>query len=317
MNESEQNQQKLERLAQAIFNRGRTEIDIEIHKNLNDLKERSRKDGILSTGMFIREVINKHTERMQRLLHLQLDAIKEVFFNNQPLINNDDIKFTVEKLEKLATAQKFVILSDCDRFFDRANSTKHFQDTMERNVNKILSDIKNDLNIEKDKLTLLQQQQTHTVGAKSDESKEFESLLKSIRNNELKKILLRDFEQAIFCLKNELWKPCVILCGGILEGVFNIEFGMDKIKKSGKNVEMRLEDMINEAKKIGILPKKHDADLAHAVRAFRNYVHIKREIKDTHSIDDTDAHIAINVVKKVFRMIEKFQQEQKKAKKQP
>lgn len=315
MDKKEHNPKKLEQLAQNMFNRGREDIESEIHTKLVEKINYFNRRGTLESGMFVDEAIKLHTERIEKFLTLRLSIDKEVFFDNQPIKTNEDVDFIMKNLKEIAEPQKSVVFSEVESIIDQRIRAGHFKNSIERNVAIFLSKIKRDLIIEKDKQILLVKKEVEQIGSKIEEIQKFEALLKSIENEILREILVRDFSQAIFCLKNELWKPCVVLCGGILEGVFNIEFGMDKAKKGGKPREMSLEDMIDTAKNIGILPKKHDVDLAHAVRAFRNYVHIKREIKDERSIDDTDAHISLNVVKKIFRMIEKFKEEQKKVQK--
>jgi len=107
---------------------------------------------------------------------------------------------------------------------------------------------------------------------------------------------LRDFNHAIYCLKNELWKPCVALCGGIIEGVLGVEF----------SIEGKFEKKIREAKNRGILSEEIEEPLAQVVRLFRNFIHIEKEIKKDYSILKEDANISIQVVKKIFRMIKRF-----------
>jgi len=313
MNKAEKDRKKLRTLAQLMFNRGREKIENEIRNKLKVIMRPTAR-GVYS-GKVFGDAISLHIERIDKFLNLKLKIYKEVFLNDQPVKTKNEINSIMEDLEKIANSQKHIILSDAGPIIKRFEEPKRFKEMMERNVAKLLSKIKIDLTIEKDKQILLRKKEVEKVGSKTEEIQEFKELLKSINNKKLREILLRDFNNAIFCIKNELWKPCVILCGGILEGVFNIEFEIEKITKDGKTVEMTLENMIDKAKNMGILPKKHDANLAHAVRAFRNYVHIKKEIKDNRLIDDTDAYISINVVKKLFRIIEKFKESQKKIQK--
>jgi len=306
MDKSKQDNKGLKELAQMKFNKEREKIEDEIQKNLNYVM-RPIARGVYS-GKTYQDIISLHSERINKLLKSKLKIYKEIFLNDQPVKTKEEINLIMKDLEKIANPQKQVILNIAKPVINRLGGPDKFKENIERNVTKLLSDFKRDLEIEKKELILLGEKEIKKVASKTKETQKFNELLKFIKDEKLREILLRDFENAIFCLKNELWKPCVILCGGILEGIFNVEFEMHETIINGKKVKMNLESMIDKAKEIGILQKKQDAYLAHAVRTFRNHVHIEREIKDDQSIDDTDAHISVNVVKKVFRMIQKFKE---------
>jgi len=303
MRKEEQNQKRLEQLAQLKFNRERAIIEVDIREKLRKTMESFAHRNMLHSGRFEVEARKLHVERIKRFLEAMLNIDMEIFLRKKPITSDNDINFLTERLKKIANAQKSVIFSGVENVI---SNKRHFLVSIEKEVSGILTNIKRDLSIKKEEQILLGRKETVKTNTKTSEIQEFEDLLGLIENEKLKDILLRDFNHAIYCLKNELWKPCVVLCGGILEGVFKVEFKMEyKTLKSGKKIEMQLEDMINKAQKEGILPKESDKNLAHAVQTFRNFVHIKEEIKYNHSIDDTDAKISIQVVKKVFREIKK------------
>jgi len=297
------NKRSQEQIFQAInrkYNFGRSKIDEEIkHKILNAVEEYNR-NGILHSSMFVNEIVNLHKERILRLLKLRKDSYITFVLNNKPITTKEEIDSIMKDLEKIAATQSTIIIG-CNNILNEREK-ELFTKKMNQYISHILSDIKNELNIEKDENLFFSEKSKSIKDKKikedNKEINEFQSLLELLKNDRLKSILLRDYHDAQWCLNNNLWKPCVILCGGILEGVFQVEFNMEN--------EPNLESMINKAKQDGILPRESDKNLAHAVRLFRNYVHINKELKENHQIDDTDAIISINVVKKIFRNIHNY-----------
>ena len=303
---------ELENLANLKFNREKEKIEVEIESKLKQIMRTLAQRGILYSGYMFKKALEIHKERIERLLNSRLEIDLEVFYRDLSIETDDDINFLYERIKQIANRQREIILSNVEPILQGMNQIDKFREEINREIDNILADIKRSLIIKREENILLSKKKIKEANLNSEKSilKEFEYLLESIENEKLKKILLRDFKHAIFCLENKLWKPCVVLCGGILEGVFNIEFGMDKMKRNGKTVEMRLEDMIKEARKREILSKKQDEDLAHTLRAFRNYIHIKREMKEEHSLEDTDANISVQVVIKIFREIKKFKEKE-------
>lgn len=95
-----------------------------------------------------------------------------------------------------------------------------------------------------------------------------------IKDTGLKNLLQRDYRSAQACLKNQLWKPAIILYGSIIEAIL--------IEKTGKSGFDRAS---KEALKKKIISEKqyHKVFL---VRDLRNFVHIHKELKEKEEIND-------------------------------
>ena len=88
------------------------------------------------------------------------------------------------------------------------------------------------------------------------------------------------------CLSNELYLPCIILIGSVLEGIllgvanhcpseFNKAPNVPKNKNSGKPLlfhEWKLSQLIDVAYEIGLI-KLDVKKFSHSIRDFRNYIH--------------------------------------------
>ncbi len=107
------------------------------------------------------------------------------------------------------------------------------------------------------------------------------------------------------------WKSCVILCGGILEGMLLDVLKRDEQqarsayqKKKGKEVpdldQWDLVDLVNVAKDLGVLSKSAEY-LGHGLREFRNLIHPGKQVREKVSLTQEEAEIAYNVVKVCLR----------------
>jgi len=139
-------------------------------------------------------------------------------------------------------------------------------------------------------------------------------LRKLIPNKEIKKILRRDIESAVKCLYYKLYKPCVILCGGVIEGILQekIENKLpEKIQqraifnklcqgKSAKKMDdWSLKNLLDVSENLKILATP-SAKMGHGIRNYRNYIHPKEEIKQKHPISSHDANIACQFIFKLL-----------------
>ncbi len=100
-----------------------------------------------------------------------------------------------------------------------------------------------------------------------------------IKNKDLRKLLQRDYKTAKNCLKKnclkyELWKPCIILYGAIIEAIL--------IDMTGK---IKFDEAIDEALRKNII-RKNQSNEIHVVRNWRNYVHLHKELKEEIKISD-------------------------------
>lgn len=129
---------------------------------------------------------------------------------------------------------------------------------------------------------------------------------------DLRQILLRDVSDAARCYAHGLWKSCVVLCGGAIEGILTsllesrqsdeVDNAYTKIRKSQKPKPLKdytLEDKLDVAKQLGILVKG-SASYGHGTRNYRNYVHPAEELKIGYPLGQREARIALDLVLKIL-----------------
>lgn len=305
MNTKKQNQEQLKRLAQAMFNQGREEIEEEIKTKVNALINDCVKTHSIYTSRIFREGAELHTERIRRLLELKLCVDREIFLGNQPIKSESEMQLLFEPLPKIANAQVEAILNPIERYLPTTDERRKFREAVRRKVEQIINKIYRRLEIEKDKNIYLKKIDLKKEEAQKEPSipqvlKELEALLKSIEDEKLKEILWRDIRDAYTCIRKKLWKPCVALCGGIIEGVLGVEF----------SIKGKFEDKIEEAVKRKIISEDIGGKLADVVRLLRNYIHIEKEIKKDGSIDRNDASLSFNIITKIFYQIERYKKKQ-------
>ncbi|MFH1192108.1 MAG: MucR family transcriptional regulator [bacterium] len=110
-----------------------------------------------------------------------------------------------------------------------------------------------------------------------------------IKDKELKKILQRDYGMAKKCLKFELWKPCIILYGAIIEAVL-----IDKT--GGKKFEEAIEEALT--KKIITKNNYHKINI---IRDLRNYVHLHKELKEKTEINSDWARTFADICESIIK----------------
>ena len=96
-----------------------------------------------------------------------------------------------------------------------------------------------------------------------------------VKNKELKWLLQRDYKSAKVCLKNNLWKPCIILYASIIEAVLIEKF--PKVKTFAEALEKAWQ---------GKFISEQDYHKIHIVRDLRNYVHLHKELKEKRDINE-------------------------------
>lgn len=129
---------------------------------------------------------------------------------------------------------------------------------------------------------------------------------------DLRRVLLRDISDAVRCYAHGVWKSCVVLCGGTIEGILTALLESEpssvvdsayararkgKPKKALKNYT--LEDKLDVAAQLGILAKG-SASYGHGVRNYRNYVHPAEELRIGYPLGQRDARIALELVLKIL-----------------
>jgi hypothetical protein len=128
-----------------------------------------------------------------------------------------------------------------------------------------------------------------------------------VKDTDLRELLEADWREARRVHEAKAWKSCVILCGGILEGIL-----MDALDKDWANAsreysvrrrrpapplnEWDLVDLVESANKLRTFPKGA-IHLSHAVREFRNLIHPGKQIRENVRVTEEQANVAINAVR--------------------
>ena len=110
-----------------------------------------------------------------------------------------------------------------------------------------------------------------------------------ISNRDLKKLLQRDYGVAKQCLKYEFWKPCIILYGAIIEAVL-VEM------TSAKTFEKAVNKALNEK-----IITKNNYHKIHVIRDLRNYVHLRKELKEKIKINDHWAQTFADICESIIK----------------
>jgi hypothetical protein len=147
-------EQKLKQLIQNKFNREREKIDSELDKNIGNIMEKFAHKGTLTSGMFVKEAIYLHSDRIFKLLLSRASINREVLLENKPIESDKEIELAMQDLEEIAEAQKSVIFR-CENILNRMNEKDYFVRRMSENRTTILSDIERYLINEKDENLLL------------------------------------------------------------------------------------------------------------------------------------------------------------------
>lgn len=132
-----------------------------------------------------------------------------------------------------------------------------------------------------------------------------------IDNAKLQVQLMEDWHEALIVHQAGGWKSCVVLCGGILEGMLlgvlgrNEEKALDAYRRLRRKsppelTRWDLMDLVEVAKETGILGKGA-VHLTHALREFRNLIHPGRQMREGMSVTEEEANIAVNAVKICLR----------------
>jgi hypothetical protein len=136
-----------------------------------------------------------------------------------------------------------------------------------------------------------------------------------ISNIELRTQLESDWQEANEVHQAKAWKSCVVLCGGILEGMLidalqtrkeeaSRSYKGLKQKESPPNISRwRLQDMVDVAQDIGILGKG-SFHLSHAIRQYRNLIHPAKQVAEGIEITEDSANIAISSIRTFIKEFE-------------
>lgn len=148
--------------------------------------------------------------------------------------------------------------------------------------------------------------------------KQQETEFNFIQDPLLRDQLEKDWDEVQRVRGVKAWKSCVILCGGILEGMLLDVLKRDQQrarsahqKRKGKEVpdldQWDLVDLVNVAKDLGMLSKSAEY-LGHGLREFRNLIHPGKQVREKVGLTQEEAEIAYNVVKVCLReFLSKFE----------
>ncbi len=141
---------------------------------------------------------------------------------------------------------------------------------------------------------------------KLNEAKRIVSEFDFISNDSLKELLAMDWAEVQEVHKVKGRKSCVILCGGVLEGMLldvlqRVEEqageGYQELKRGNKkNIEWSLYNLVEVARKLGYL-EENTVSLSHVLREWRNLVHPAKQLRDQQAITDEQANIAVSTVR--------------------
>ena len=138
--------------------------------------------------------------------------------------------------------------------------------------------------------------------------------LKSVcqAREDLRQILLRDVTDAVRCYAHGIWKSCVVLCGGAMEGMLTallerqsrgqVDAAYAQVRRNQSRkplAKYTLEDKVDVGEQLGILVKG-SASYSHGVRNYRNYVHPTEELRIGYPLGQRDARIALELVLKIL-----------------
>lgn len=123
--------------------------------------------------------------------------------------------------------------------------------------------------------------------------------------------LAKDWDEAQRVHGVKAWKSCVILCGGILEGMLLDVLKRDEQearsayqKRKGKEAQdldqWDLVDLVNVAKDLDVLSKSAEY-LGHGLREFRNLIHPGKQVREKVTLTQDEAEIAFSIVKVCLR----------------
>jgi len=112
-----------------------------------------------------------------------------------------------------------------------------------------------------------------------------------IKDENLAKLLIRDFATGNICLKAGLNKPSIVLYSGVLEAV---------LAYATKGDRDNFVTLIEEAYKKKLITESNRNKL-NVIRDFRNYVHINRELLGDFTLTDGVAQLAQETCQSVLK----------------
>jgi hypothetical protein len=136
-----------------------------------------------------------------------------------------------------------------------------------------------------------------------------------ITDEKLRNIITADWSEALRVLHIGAWKACIMLCGGILEGMFltlarripegEVEQTVRQLKL--RNLSLSLDERgLADLQKICEHKNLLDPERTHLsqfIRAYRNLIHPGLQSRKNVTVHQEDALIAVNAVRSIARTI--------------
>ncbi len=135
-----------------------------------------------------------------------------------------------------------------------------------------------------------------------------------VANNDLRRIIERDYEELQRIKAASAPKSGLVLAGSLIEALLLAALksdpsAPDEINVRGKSLNSwTLGDLIDEAVRVGLISASAQS-FGHAVREYRNLVHPGREIKSKYKAEIEEAEIAEKVLEIVVRDLRKLPRE--------
>lgn len=111
-----------------------------------------------------------------------------------------------------------------------------------------------------------------------------------IEDKKLRMLLRRDHFYAKQCLKDKLWKPCIILYGGIIEAI-TLE-SSPEAKTYYDALKMALDKKIIS---------ESDYHKINIIRDLRNYIHLRKELKGEAEINENWAQTFADICESIIK----------------
>jgi hypothetical protein len=124
-------------------------------------------------------------------------------------------------------------------------------------------------------------------------------------------LVIREYQTLSFFKQKKLWKYCVIVAGSIIESLLayyveqHTSCGIDLIKPNSKRKEEKsFNELLTEAEDKNLFDIKRDwRFIKDHIKDFRNYIHLRKEIKEGYSVDES---IYLGIEPILHKVIETF-----------
>jgi len=146
--------------------------------------------------------------------------------------------------------------------------------------------------------------------AKAEQVEPSASEFWSVVDPVLRAQLEADWHEAQLVYEVKAWKACLVLCGGIVEGLlFDVcrrreseaRLEHEKLHRRSRRLDRwGLDDLITVAQAMGVV-EPSAFHLSHALREYRNLVHPAKQTAQGITVAEDEAAIAINIVRVLLR----------------